>query len=214
MVETYYVLKNENLYVANQDFPGPTTEDATYAIKFRSIEKAKNYRKHCMQAKENDWEVIPFTVETNVEGQKDKQIMPNSDTLKAIIATQVTNSEAKSLSDSIHVFATQMLQLIDSKEAVENYQSRCDHRLIDVYHYVEFNELSEDQSKEIVKLIQTILKQRRMIKDAIQVISIIERSGIIEDLYEMTSLLTKMDSRVYTPRVLNELFEDIKEDKD
>ena len=212
MIETYYILKSGNSYVANQDFPGTTTEDVNYAIKFRSTEKAKNYRKHCMQVNEEDWEILPFTVETNAENQIGTTITADDrDTLKTIISMKINNSEAKALMDSIQTFAAQLYKFIDSKEVIENYQSRYDHRLIDVYHYVEFNSLTDEQSKEVIKLIQTILKQRRMIKDAIQVISIIERSGIVENLYEITSQLSKLDGRVYTPRAINDLFDDLED---
>lgn len=212
MIETFYVLRSGDKYIVEQDTPGVTTNDVNHALKFKTADKAQNYIKNCMSSKlsAQSWEVIPVTKE--VEEGEAKVISPSCETLSRIISSSVVQDDTYSVSSILREFAIKLYKIVDSKEQLNSYLSMCDKRLVDVYHYVEFNTLSDEKSSNVVKLLRNILSQRRTLKDELGVISSIEKSGLIESLYEVTALLSQLDNRTYTPREFDQLFEDTTEE--
>lgn len=88
--------------------------------------------------------------------------------------------------------------------------SDVDMKICDVLHYVELYE-TEGRSEELVKLLQECRRERRRIKDAMLCADTFQKAlGTRENLAKARDALKqvcKLDTRKYTPRKLEKLFE-------
>lgn len=80
--------------------------------------------------------------------------------------------------------------------------------IIDIYHAMEFYDLSASRGYKVYKMMQVRLRNRRKMKDEMQKIEIILSSKLGKDSIEKAEKqIVHMDARGYIPRVLIELFE-------
>ena len=80
-------------------------------------------------------------------------------------------------------------------------------KIVDVEHYIEFNNLNAAEGWGCYKMLQDLLKERRKYKDTLMIIGIIEDSNL--DVKSFTSLCKRIEGlkhRSYAPRALPELF--------
>lgn len=89
--------------------------------------------------------------------------------------------------------------------------SDLDMQICDIMHYVELYELDEEDSIRIVNALKECREQRRDVKDELFRIECVQRtldSGTLLDrARESIKQMGKLDSRVYRPRKLSELFQ-------
>ena len=95
---------------------------------------------------------------------------------------------------------------VKKKQTVDKLQ-KVQMKIIDVEHYIEFNNLNAAEGWGCYKMLQDLLKERRKYKDELMVIGIIEDTDI--DTKVFTSLSKRIEGlkhRSYAPRALPELF--------
>lgn len=80
--------------------------------------------------------------------------------------------------------------------------SEIDRELCDVYHYIEFNDLNVVGGYRAYKMLQGILRRRRLAKDEYAIAQSVHDNW--KSLNRIQSCLER--NRIYTPRVLTELF--------
>lgn len=86
--------------------------------------------------------------------------------------------------------------------------SQSDQKITDIYHYIEFHPLNACQGYKISKLLQDTLKERREIKNEIEILGEINGFNLKSIKNgKLTTTIQNRKQKKYKPRVLKELFE-------
>lgn len=89
--------------------------------------------------------------------------------------------------------------------------SDVDKEISDIMHYLEFNELNDEDMLKVSKMLQECSYRRREIKDEMKKTSLMKSNFFDSDfntkVQQSLEFIEKMKSRQYTPRKLNELFQ-------
>lgn len=81
-------------------------------------------------------------------------------------------------------------------------------KIVDVRHYIEFQNLNASDGWKVYKLLQDLLRERRDYKDQLLIIGFIEDTNVdIESLHKLSKRISGLKTRTYAPRALPELFE-------
>ena len=100
--------------------------------------------------------------------------------------------------------ALQMLERVGSNiSEVGKAVSEADRELCDIYHYIEFNDLNVVGGYKAYKMLQDILRRRRLAKD---------EYALVQSVHDNRKQLNKIQAvldrqRTYIPRVYDGLFE-------
>lgn len=126
--------------------------------------------------------------------------------------------EKPTMFDSLHNNWEDMLSnLCYMSEHMDEYQnnlndmlSDVDKEICDIMHYLEFNELDDEDMIKASKMLQERRRHRREIKDEIEKTSLM-KSTFLDSAFKIKvqqslDFMERMKSRQYTPRKLNELF--------
>lgn len=126
--------------------------------------------------------------------------------------------EKPTMFDSLHNNWEDMLSnLCYMSEHMDEYQnnlndmlSDVDKEICDIMHYLEFNELGDEDMIKASKMLQERRRHRREIKDEIEKTSLM-KSTFLDSTFKIKvqqslDFMERMKSRQYTPRKLNELF--------
>lgn len=101
------------------------------------------------------------------------------------------------------------------KKSLMDKQSDCDKRLIDIDHAFELVPMNAVKLQKVVAMRKEVLKQRRIIKDDIEIVNmILSKFANIQDIHnrlkglsrDVLEIQSRLEARQYTPRVLDELF--------
>lgn len=94
------------------------------------------------------------------------------------------------------------------KEQLTKDMSDIDKEITDIQHYIEFNDMNAYQGWLAYKMLQNRLKRRRKIKNELQVLTQLGNCKIDSSMLEdIKNVIQEMNNRVYTPRVLKQLFD-------
>lgn len=92
-------------------------------------------------------------------------------------------------------------QLVSELKMVEERQQ-------DILHYIEFCSLNACQGYKIYKQLKDVRRERRQIKNELEVVQFILDKKITDTVsQEATDLIANIQKRQYEPRVLKELFD-------
>lgn len=93
------------------------------------------------------------------------------------------------------------------QEILAQKLSTVDREICDITHYIEFNRLSAAKGYEAYKMLQDKLLERRVIKDDFAKFQMLSEAKV-SDIFDGTleKKLSALDTKMYTPRVLKELF--------
>lgn len=100
-------------------------------------------------------------------------------------------------------------QDLKSRRACMNSElSKVDKEITDIEHYIEFCQLSACQGYKAAKMMKDCLIRRRAVKDEMETINriLIMNVGFIGN-GKGRKILSKVQNKQYTPRILKELFE-------
>lgn len=90
--------------------------------------------------------------------------------------------------------------------------SQVDKEICDILHYIEFNNLDAANGYRMYKMLKDCRLRRRKIKDDLGKVNLIiptlGNKELVNSLKTCLSQMKAMDQRKYTPRVLDELFEE------
>jgi hypothetical protein len=84
--------------------------------------------------------------------------------------------------------------------------SVADQKITDIYHYIEFHPLNACQGYKMAKLLQDTLKERREIKNEIDILDQIYGFNLKSIANGKLEKASKTKQKKYKPRVLKELF--------
>jgi len=129
------------------------------------------------------------------------------DTVKKLGAEPVGESYLDDISSTLKTFAEFVSQKRQIQKELTDELGKVDREIVDIEHYIEFNNLNAYQGWLAFKLLQQRLRKRRVLKDNIQAIGYIEYGRInTGELNHAASCVDGLGSRQYTPRELKELF--------
>lgn len=81
-------------------------------------------------------------------------------------------------------------------------------KIVDVRHYIEFQNLNASEGWKIYKLLQDLLRERRNYKDQLMIMGFVEDINVdTESLHILSKRIAGLKTRTYAPRALPELFE-------
>ena len=87
--------------------------------------------------------------------------------------------------------------------------SKCDKEISDILHYIEFTKLNASQGYKACSMLKERLLKRRVIKDEMSEINVLFSTGFNQkNIDSAMKGMEKLAVRNYTPRVLNELFDE------
>lgn len=138
------------------------------------------------------------------------KIMPYQpiSTAHVVVAPAVERSETSLFDDIMSKLKTLGTADFDTaKDTIVKNMSHVDQEITDIQHYIEFNHLNAAEGYKAYKLLQDKLLERRAIKDdysKFQMLADAKVSDIFDGTLEAN--IEKINHRVYTPRVLKELF--------
>ena len=94
-----------------------------------------------------------------------------------------------------------------------NYMlSEVDKEICDIMHYIEFNNLDAAKGYKVYKMLKDCRLRRRKIKDEHEkvnaAIQVLANDELIDKMRTALKQMRGLDQRLYTPRVLTELFAD------
>lgn len=126
-----------------------------------------------------------------------------------------SNTETVSVAENIQYWVDKVSGLnglateaLHRKEELINQLSEVDKELCDINHYIEFCNLNAAQGYKAYKMIKDRRVKRRSIKNELEVLNMILGKKLSESVTnEITNAVSRMDKRIYEPRVLNELFD-------
>lgn len=85
--------------------------------------------------------------------------------------------------------------------------SDVDREIVDVEHYIEFGKFNAYQGWMSFKMLQSLLKQRRIYKNEIQVLNLIRQCRIDKNsISALSQTISDIQNKCYTPRAIPELF--------
>lgn len=126
-----------------------------------------------------------------------------------------SNTETVSVAENIQYWVDKVSGLnglaaeaLHRKEELINQLSEVDKELCDINHYIEFCNLNAAQGYKAYKMIKDRRVKRRSIKNELDVLNMILGKKLSESVTnEITNAVSRMDKRIYEPRVLKELFD-------
>ena len=141
------------------------------------------------------------------------------DTEESYSAPEMEAFETPTMFDSLHNDWEGMLgNLCYMSDHMDEYQnnlklmlSDVDKEVCDLMHYLEFNELDNDELIEASKMLQERRRRRREIKDEMEKTALMKStfldSGFSIKIQQSLEFMERMKSRQYTPRKLESLFQ-------
>lgn len=98
-------------------------------------------------------------------------------------------------------------QLQIRKQYLNLALSVADKKRTDIEHYIELTALNASQGYRMSRMLKECLKERRDIKNEMEQIDNVLRLNIgVIDQKKIRGVMTKADKKVYSPRVLKDLF--------
>ncbi len=107
--------------------------------------------------------------------------------------------------ESIRIIAESANQLDGYIDLLVSQLSHDDLAITDMMHYIEFHTMNAATTMHLAKLLKETLKHRREVKNKIQIIQDFRRSTN-NSLKQLKNTFHQIETRVYTPRVLDGLF--------
>lgn len=130
---------------------------------------------------------------------------------KEILTSSIEEDQIEDWLNKINQIVNVMSGSETRKKELLEKLSNIDKQIVDVEHYIEFNNFNAAQGWGCYKMLQTLLKQRRNYKHELQVIRIIEQSNFKTDsLSHIAERIELVKNQSYVPRVLTELFDNKK----
>lgn len=125
----------------------------------------------------------------------------------------ISNEEFESKLDELSSLLASFYNLTtieERKQSLLDQLSELDKKVVDIEHAIEFNKVGVVDGYKYYKLMHETLVERRRCKDCIQKLQIVSSAIDARKVATLLAQVESMSSKVYTPRVLSELFEEHK----
>lgn len=191
-MELLFIITNGSGYIYYDKNQKMATTNKRELAKRFTKEKAENFMKNLAGTMKN----LGYRMEPDDEtNQVIEQVISDTDESIAEILTQVRSFES-------------YMQDIGKKRDTLTYElSKVDAEIEDILHAAEFYNLNACEGYKLYKMLRDARIKRRKLKDYIEVVGYVERATGKDFANNVgsKSILGK-ETREYTPRVLNELF--------
>lgn len=217
----YILADGHGLYIRHDTFSGKyvPVRNEVLAEEFETRSKAQNILKNAVAKKDRKkfhvQEVDDGLGLTNVT----KEVATNAnivekppdlhiDEVKKISELLPGDTQIDKWRDGFVKMTDFVQESEDRRAELSDKLSNIDKEITDIEHYVELNNLNAYQGFLAYKMLQNRLRERRKIKDEIQVLSQLGSckidAAMMKDVQEA---IKQMENKTYTPRVLTELFQ-------
>ena len=202
----------EYLQVSRQSF-GP--EGFTWAKKKKAQEALRFYQLGHVGQEES---LIPMSVISADEAAEPGDVFvdeqagePNA---VPVVSKKVAGHprEFSDLMQSAHLWSEMMARTELYTSIFTEQLSEEDQRAQDILHFIEFNDLSDEESVSIIKYLTESRRCRRQAKEALEVLNALAPAMFVAQ--KTAHMLERMPRRVYTPKVEADMREAIHQDSD
>lgn len=172
--------------------------------------KAKNILLSCINKNLRDrYKVVEVEFGTDVVLVKPEEMsMPNDTVAKQIIDLPIEENNLPNLAADIESFARFVQNAEHRATELSNKLSDVDKEISDIHHYIEFGNFNAYQGWLAFRMLKGRLQQRRKIKDELHILNQLGDCKVGSSaLYNVMASVSKLNTRVYQPRMLTELFE-------
>lgn len=153
--------------------------------------------------------ILYYEDDDNIEINSEKSISEQIKNNEGICYKDETPGEYQEIEQKINDLSNTIQILLSEKDNLVNSLSEVNGEEQDILHYIEFNKFNAAEGYKLSKRLQNIRKERRIIKNKIDIINVIKQDNCYDLIYGKTlERLDGIKNRKYTPRVLNELFND------
>lgn len=193
-------------------------KNESFAEKWKQRDKAKNILKNCLtkqlQGKYHVDEVddgtgicglpIKKTVsEVNANATVDLHI----DEVKQLIIEKFEDTQISKWESGIETMSDFVQDAELRREKLAKDLSDVDKEIIDIQHYIEFNDMNAYQGWLAYKMLQNRLRERRKVKNELKILTQLGNCKVDSAMLgEIKNAIGEMDNRVYIPRKLTQLF--------
>lgn len=127
--------------------------------------------------------------------------------VKQLIQEDCNNTQMEKWENGIKSMNEFVQDAETRREQLAKDMSDIDKEIIDIQHYIEFNDMNAYQGWLAYKMLQNRLKKRRKIKDELQVLTQLGDCKIDSSMLEdIKNAIEELGNRVYVPRKLKQLF--------
>ena len=146
--------------------------------------------------------------EKDIIAEKDAIQDLHIDEVKKIIDEDYKDTQLDKWESGIESMTEFVQDAETRKEYLSKEMSDIDKEIIDIQHYIEFNDMNAYQGWMAYKMLQNRLKKRRKIKNELQVLIQLGNCKIDSSMIgDIKNAINEMNNRIYTPRVLKQLFD-------
>lgn len=176
------------------------TNNILFADEFDNYWIAKRIIENCISPRERKSCYIIERKDNSVEREKKPTVEP----------MMQIESESFSL-DNLEQKIDEIGKLVEERQ--QRMQTLCDRlseidqEISDIQHYIEINDVEDDEAYKVFHMLQNKLRDRRKIKDEIRIIKSIGECNIDQSLLDPLRLVvSQIKNQKYVPRRLSELF--------
>ena len=153
--------------------------------------------------------ILYYEDDDNIEINSEKSISEQIKNNEGICYKDETPGEYQEIKQKINDLSNTIQTLLSEKDNLVNSLSEVNGKEQDILHYIEFNKFNAAEGYKLSKRLQDIRKKRRIIKNKIDIINVIKQDNCYDLIYGKTlERLDGIKNRKYSPRVLNDLFND------
>ncbi len=198
-----YVITNGDYYIRKDDKTNKyvPVHSLKYALQFDGEMQAKAILKNSISKSVKQGyfvKTLEFTSEITV----------NQDKQKELCAKEVQQANIGEFADKVKDIARVLSHAQTRKAELLSKLSDIDKQVVDIEHYIEFGKFNACQGFMAFKMLQNALQQRREYKREIEMLSQVEECRLnVTAIATFASKIAGIENKVYTPRVLSELFE-------
>lgn len=191
MLHVVIVLTDGDRYYTVSKLNNHMTKDKRMALKFSSIERANEFRDTLLSKPKNISMYGQFVVVNTSEYIKRKN---------EYTVTKISPEKVFSMKDELRSMIQRIDEMAEYREYLNYAMSEIDKEIVDIEHYIEFNNLNAAEGYKAYKMLHDANVKRRNIKNCIEIVKHLDISEIKEEI-------NRQDRRTYHPRVRTELFQ-------
>jgi len=200
-----YVITNGKEYLRNESGKLVPVRDILLSEKFDSLYKATRVLNSSINKKKRKNYKVKEIDDSNIQKRVDEK--PDVKVINEIISATVTEADILGLANQLTEMRDGIVNVENRREELIVAVSDIDKQLTDIRHFIEFNDFETSIEHDVFRLEKAKYSERRAIKDELHIINAL-LDGKIKSIHvdEVLEVVNKMNERIYTPRVLTELF--------
>lgn len=207
----YVLTDNQGNYIKQNNGNGySAVSNLSLAIRFDTLKQAKSVKMNCLnknlRKRYNIQYIKELDVIKNKKSETDKKEI-NLDKLKELAEVNVDDTSFECMNSNVGYVVGLIINADEQLDKEQKMLDLCEKQILDLYHFIEFNELNAYQGWLVQKALKNTLKIRRLAKDKIQILKAIKSLEIsTNQIGNLQTVLNDIKNRHYSPRVLKDIF--------